>query len=177
MKNPDRDEDHRRRRNAGDADAGPDGKAVAAALYGGDTSALTGSDEEDEDETEPTLFDNDPDQGATAMPHPSKRKGNRFERSVVKAAEQAGLEAERAFASDGRSLGETEATDVLVRHPEAKVSDCTRLQCKRRASVASYLQDDDADVTVIREDYGDPLAVVPLDVLFRLLSEQAETDV
>ena len=177
MKNPDRDEEHKRRREAGDSDAGPDGKAVAAALYGGDTSALTGGDEEDDDETEPTLFDNETDQGATAMPHPSKRKGNRFERSVVKAAEQAGLEAERAFASDGRSLGETEATDVLVRHPEANISDCTRLQCKRRKSVAKYLTCENADVTVIREDYGDPLAVVPLDVLFRLLSERAETGV
>jgi hypothetical protein len=61
MKNPDRDEEHKRRREAGDSDAGPDGKAVAAALYGGDTSALTGGDEEDEDETEPTLFDNETD--------------------------------------------------------------------------------------------------------------------
>ena len=173
MKNPDRDEEHKRRREAGDSDAGPDGKAVAAALYGGDPSAL----EEDDDETELTFFDNETDQGATAMPHPSKRKGNRFERSVVKAAEQAGLEAERAFASDGRSLGETEATDVLVRHPEANISDCTRLQCKRRKSVAKYLQCEDADAVVIREDYGDPLAVVPLGVLFRLLSERAETGV
>jgi hypothetical protein len=88
---------------------------------------------------------------------------------VVEAAEAAGLEAERAFASDGRSLGETEATDVLIRHPEANVSDCTRVQCKRRANVGSYLQSDDTDVTVIREDYGDSLAIVPLEDLLDLL--------
>jgi len=104
------------------------------------------------------------------MPHASKRKGNRYEREIVEAAEAAGLEAERAFASDGRSLGETEATDVLIRHPEANVSDCTRLQCKRRANVAQYLQCDDADVTVIREDYGESLAVVPLGVFLDLLT-------
>ncbi len=105
------------------------------------------------------------------MPHASKRKGNRFERSVVDAAEAAGLEAERAFASDGRSLGETEETDVLIRHPEANITDCTRVQCKRRASVAQYLTCDEADVVVTREDYGDPLAVVPLGLFLDLLKD------
>ena len=108
------------------------------------------------------------------MPHASKRKGNRYEREVVDAAEAAGLEAERAFASDGRSLGKTKATDVLIRHPEANVSNCTRVQCKRRASVAQYLQCEDADVTVIREDYGDSLAVVPLGFFLDLMTEAAE---
>ena len=105
------------------------------------------------------------------MAHPSRRKGNRYEREVVEAAETAGLEAERAFASDGRSLGETEATDVVIRHPEANVSDCTRVQCKRRASVAQYLQCEDADATVIREDYGESLAIVPLGTFLDLLRE------
>jgi Holliday junction resolvase len=105
------------------------------------------------------------------MPHSSKRKGNRYEREVVEAAEAAGLEAERAFASDGRSLGETEATDVLIRHPEANVSDCTRVQCKRRSSVAQYLTTEDADVVVTREDRGESLAVVPLGLFLDLLTE------
>jgi Holliday junction resolvase len=109
------------------------------------------------------------------MAHSSKRKGNRYEREVVADAEAYGLEAERAFASDGRSLGCSEATDVLIRHPEAKVSDCTRLQCKRRSSIAQYLTTDDADVTVIREDHGDSLAVVPLDLFLDLLQRDSET--
>lgn len=105
------------------------------------------------------------------MPHASKRKGNRYEREVVEAAEAAGLEAERAFASDGRSLGKTEATDVLIRHPEANVSDCTRVQCKRRASIAKYLTTDGADVVVAREDRGESLAIVPLNMLLDLLKD------
>ena len=37
--------------------------------------------------------------------HPSKRKANRHERELVKIAEAKGLEAERAYASNGQSLG------------------------------------------------------------------------
>jgi Holliday junction resolvase len=109
------------------------------------------------------------------MAHSSKRKGNRYEREVVADAEARGLEAERAFASDGRSLGCSEATDVLIRHPEANVMDATRVQCKRRSSIAQYLTTDDADVTVIREDRGDSLAVVPLDLFLDLLQRDSDT--
>lgn len=35
MKNKDRDDKHRRRREAGDTEDDPDGRAVAEALYGG----------------------------------------------------------------------------------------------------------------------------------------------
>ena len=48
------------------------------------------------------------------MSHPSKLKGNRLERLVVKMSEEAGLSAKRAYASDGRSLGEAEDVDVLI---------------------------------------------------------------
>ena len=48
------------------------------------------------------------------MPHPSKRKGDRGERMVVRAARDAGLEAVRARGSDGRSLGEAETVDVMA---------------------------------------------------------------
>lgn len=52
MKNLDRDDEHRRRRQAGsDGEDDPDGQAVAAALYGGDTSELEGEDADDSDES------------------------------------------------------------------------------------------------------------------------------
>jgi Holliday junction resolvase len=104
------------------------------------------------------------------MAHPSKRKGNRYEREIVADAEAKGLEAERAWASDGRSLGEAEACDVLIRRRDAEVMDAVRVQAKRRASVANYLEPPEgADVTVVREDRGDSLAVVPLPMLLDLL--------
>lgn len=111
------------------------------------------------------------------MPHPSKRKGNRFERSIVKAAEQHGLDGERAYASNGRSLNEAEECDVLIRHPDANVSDRTRIQAKRRATIAEYLSPPEgADITVIREDYGESLAIVPLDDFLDLLRASVPTN-
>lgn len=106
------------------------------------------------------------------MPHSSKRKGNRFEREIVHDAEAVGLEAERAYASDGRSLGEGKECDVLIRRRDSAVLDALRVQAKRRKSIAQYLSPpEDADVTVIREDRGQSLAVVPLSLLFDLLTE------
>lgn len=104
--------------------------------------------------------------------HSSKRKGSRFEREIVRDAEAVGLEAERAYASNGRSLGEGKECDVLIRGREAEVLDAVRVQAKRRKSVAKYLNPpEDADVTVIREDRGQSLAVVPLELFLDLLTD------
>ena len=109
------------------------------------------------------------------MPHSSKRKGNRYEREIVEDAEAHGLEAERAYASDGRSLGEAEECDVLIRGRADMVTDAVRIQAKRRKSIAQYLSPPDgADVTVIREDRGQSLAVVPLDDYLDLLHANAD---
>ena len=109
------------------------------------------------------------------MAHRNAERAKEHEREVVHAAEGRGLEAERAWNSDGRSLGETEETDVLIRHPDANVMDATRVQCKRRKSIAQYLTCEEADVVVVREDYGDNLAVVPLDMLLELLQRDSDT--
>jgi len=55
MKNPDRDDKHRRRREASSDKDDPDGREVAEALYGEDTDALGEEDSDDSDEL--TLFD------------------------------------------------------------------------------------------------------------------------
>jgi hypothetical protein len=102
------------------------------------------------------------------MPHPSKRKGNRFERELVHDAERAGLTAERAYASDGRALGCAETVDVLVHAADGTP---WKVQAKRRKSVASYLTPPDgADVTVVREDRADALAIVPWNAFLRMLA-------
>ena len=88
---------------------------------------------------------------------------------MVQHASDAGLDAERAYASNGRALGEAEAVDVLVTAPDGTR---WRAQCKRRKSVASYLNPPDgADLTIIREDHGEALAVLPWDRLLDLLSD------
>ena len=48
------------------------------------------------------------------MTHPSKVKGNNYERELVKEAQAKGLEAERAYASNGKALGECEEVDLIV---------------------------------------------------------------
>jgi Holliday junction resolvase len=110
------------------------------------------------------------------MAHSSKRKGNRFEREVVHEAEAKGLEAERAYASNGQSLGEVKACDVLVRGRDDDVLDALRIQAKRRKSHAQYLHPPDGtDAVVLREDREDALAIVSLDMLLDLLKADADS--
>lgn len=100
------------------------------------------------------------------------RKGKRYEREVVREAEAAGLRAERAYASNGRALGESDAVDVTVEAPGGQT---WRAQCKRRKSVASYLAPPDgADAVVIREDRAVSLVVLPLDRFLSLLKSAAD---
>ena len=99
------------------------------------------------------------------------RKGKRYEREVVSEAEAAGLQAERAYASNGRALGESDAVDVTVETPGGQT---WRAQCKRRKSVASYLSPPEgADVTIVREDRAESLVVMPLSRFLSLLKSSA----
>lgn len=164
MKNKDRDNQHKRRRETGSTGDSPDGKKIAEALYGGNPSAL---EEEEESEDEPTLFTDETDD----MAHSSKRKANRHERELVKIAEAKGLEAERAYASNGKSLGEVKACDVLVRGSDSDVMDRLRIQAKRRKSIASYLEPPEGtDAVVIREDRAENLIVLPFKDFLEMLS-------
>jgi len=78
--------------------------------------------------------------------HPSKAKGNTFEREIVKQAENWGHEAKRAWGSDGRALGLQTDVDVIV-------NDDLPIQCKRVARMAKYLKPEaGAAVVAVRED-------------------------
>ena len=104
------------------------------------------------------------------MPSSSKRKGNRYEREVCEDAVEAGLDAQRAWGSDGRALGEAEGVDLVI---ETEEGERWCVQAKRRKSIAQYLDPPEgADLTVIREDYGDSLCVLPLHDLLDLLQAQ-----
>jgi hypothetical protein len=88
------------------------------------------------------------------MTHPSKAKGNNFERELVKQAVESGLTAERAYASNGRALGEAETVDVLIAQK--------RIQAKRRKKLADFLQlPEGCDAVVIRQDRGDSMVLLP----------------
>lgn len=88
-----------------------------------------------------------------AMTSPSKRKGNTFEREIVNQARALGLDAERAYGSNGEALGECAQVDCLVQG--------MRIQAKRRKAIASYLlPEDGVDAVVFRADRGEPMVLM-----------------
>ena len=105
------------------------------------------------------------------MPSANARRSKRHEREIVNAAEDAGIEAERAWNSDGRSLGKHEECDVRLETPGGTT---WTAQAKRRRAVADYLTCEGADVVVTREDRSENLVVLPLDRFLSLLKEAAD---
>ena len=98
------------------------------------------------------------------MTHPNKRKGNRFERELVHQAQERGLAAERAYASNGRSLGEAEGVDIVVNG--------MRLQAKRKKRLPAYLRlGEGIDGVVFREDRGATYVLIRWEDLLDKLEE------
>ena len=86
----------------------------------------------------------------------SKVKGNGFERECVNKAKTKGIPSQRAYASDGRSLGKCSEVDIVVGD--------WNIQCKRRKKIASYLQiPDGVDAVCFREDNGRALMLIDYD--------------
>lgn len=105
------------------------------------------------------------------MAHPSKRKGNRYERELRDAFEAVGLRAERAWGSDGRALT-TDSGQCCTADVDLLVNGQLKVQAKRRKSIAQYLKPPKgAHMTIVREDRGESLAVMPLSLLGRLLQK------
>lgn len=96
------------------------------------------------------------------MTHPSKAKGNGYERELVQAAEAAGLEAKRAWGSNGQALGHHNAVDLLVAGK--------RIQAKRRKSIPAWLSlTPNVDAVAVREDRGQTVVLVPFLEYLKLL--------
>ena len=101
------------------------------------------------------------------MTHPSKTKGNSFEREVVNAAKNKGLEAERAYASNGKSLGHAEDVDAVISG--------FRIQCKRRKKIAKHLlPSETVDAVAFRPDRGETVVLMNLDTFLELLAKVGE---
>ena len=99
------------------------------------------------------------------MANPSKRKGDKFERALVREAEATGIPAQRAYMSNGRALGEAEGVDLVL-----GLQGEWRVQAKRRKKIAQYLiPPEGADLTAVREDYGEPLVVLPYETFLQLI--------
>ena len=104
------------------------------------------------------------------MAHPSKVKGNKFERDIVNKAKEFGLESKRAYASNGESLGMHAEVDLLIKD--------YKIQAKIRKSIASYLlPNENVDAQVIREDRGEAYIVLRLEDWLELISSTTNNNV
>ena len=97
------------------------------------------------------------------MAHPSKVKGNKFERDVVNKAKEFGLKSKRAYASNGESLGLHAEVDLIIED--------YKIQAKIRKNIASYLlPNQNVDAQVIRQNRGDAYIVLRLEDWLKKIS-------
>lgn len=97
----------------------------------------------------------------------NRNRGFGYEREIVKDFRSGGFEADRAWGSDGRSRGLPEDVDIIV-----KIEGGTHalFQAKRKKQIAAFLKPEAHHMGVIlREDRGESLVVIRLDLLIRLL--------
>ena len=94
------------------------------------------------------------------MSHPSKIKGNKFERDCCKKAELFEVPSKRAWGSDGRSLGLHPEVDIVL--GDKNYNDEMHVQCKIRKRLPTYIfpKDDAIDSQLIREDRGEAYIVI-----------------
>ena len=106
------------------------------------------------------------------MPSRSKQKGNRFEREVTNLAKEYSIESQRAYASNGLSLGHTEEVDVLLSTPDK----AWRVQCKGRKKIANWIKPDSSvvDLQVVKEDRGEIYAILPYGDFLELIADDEE---
>ena len=91
------------------------------------------------------------------MPSPSKAKGNRFEREIVNKLTSLGIQAKRAWGSNGASLGMHEEVDVLMGND-------FKIQAKCRKKLASFLvPTEHVDAVVCKQDRGETLIIMRFD--------------
>ena len=104
------------------------------------------------------------------MAHPSKVKGNTFERFVVNKAKELGLDSKRAYASNGESLGMHAEVDLIIED--------YKIQAKIRKSIASYLiPNENVDAQVIRQDRGEAYIVLRLEDWLEVISSNSNNNV
>lgn len=97
------------------------------------------------------------------MSHPSKIKGNKFERDCCKKAELFEIPSKRAWGSDGRSMGLDAEVDIVIGDKLNK--DECHCQCKIRKRLPSYIfpKTNVVDCHLIRENRGETYIVMRYD--------------
>ena len=88
------------------------------------------------------------------MAHPSKQKGNRFERQIVELCKIWEIACKRAWGSNGEALGMHAEVDCLIEGD-------FRVQAKVRKKLPKYLiPTEEVDAVVFKQDRGEVLMLV-----------------
>lgn len=97
----------------------------------------------------------------------SKAIGTPFENEVADLFRSHRFTVQRMPESDGRHHGFPSGVDISAMRDGELIT----VQCARRKSIAQYLTDksEEADVLVLRENYGDPLFILTEESFFSLM--------
>lgn len=96
------------------------------------------------------------------MPSKSSRKGYAYERELLEQLTDEGFKCQRAWGSDGRSMGVEPDVDLIA--------DDIKIQAKRRKVIPKWLELGNCDVVMFRGDHRESFAVIPMKEYVRLLS-------
>ena len=96
------------------------------------------------------------------MPSKSSRKGYAYEREPLEQLTDEGFKCQRAWGSDGRSMGVEPDVDLIA--------DDIKIQAKRRNAIPKWLELGSCDVVMFRGDHRESFAVIPMKEYVRLLS-------
>lgn len=97
----------------------------------------------------------------------NKKRGYALEAKVVEMARERGLEARRAWGSNGQAIGLPATVDVEVAG--------RYFQCKKRKALADYVRPAKAcHGQIIEQDYGQPLVVLPLSDYLEMMNGNRE---
>jgi hypothetical protein len=97
------------------------------------------------------------------MSHPNKVKGTGFERELVKEAQAIGLQAKRAWGSNGEAMGFTKEVDLLIED--------VKLQAKRHKKLPAWLSMIGVDGVVFRENHGDTYVMITWNQYLSILKQ------
>lgn len=109
------------------------------------------------------------------MTSKQKDKGNRFEREIVnKVRKVSDLEVERAYGSNGESLGEAKEVDVRI---QLKCGEILKFQCKNNKHFPKYMRDlinlmdlDKVNVLAFRANKKGAYVLLNLDYFIKLVT-------
>lgn len=106
----------------------------------------------------------------------NRNRGFSFERELVVTAKKHGFEAERAYGSNGKALGECEQVDCVVEdfyEDEPRLGELRfrlRIQAKRvKKLAAKYKIPEGCDAVIFREDRDKPLIMLDYERFLELV--------